>query len=229
MIQCFTYFNIRIRVKSKKQQKLNGGLEFYFLAYYQVQFTDISMHSDMDIYIRVKYNNVIDSYDVLLKVQHHFYLLITATGIRLCKCLTEWMEWMEPNFRICKFQSIAKLEISFTHIISYYNSLFETTLIRCTFYYILVFVENIGLMLFWFKKAIKMIGIVCLHLQLNSFAFIGLSFLVSIHLKLIRILFFQTLYYLIIHPNKRLKLWQKVQNDSNSVKKVKRFEWMSNL
>jgi hypothetical protein len=118
----------------------------------------------MDIYIRVKYNNVIDSYDVLLKVQHHFYLLITATGIRLCKCLTEWMEWMEPNFRICKFQSIAKLEISFTHIISYYNSLFETTLIRCTFYYILVFVENIGLMLFWFKKAIKMIGIVCLHL-----------------------------------------------------------------
>jgi len=38
---------------------------------------------------RVKYNNVIDSYDVLLKVQYHFYLLMTATGMRLCKCLTE--------------------------------------------------------------------------------------------------------------------------------------------
>ncbi len=51
-----------------------------------------------------------------------------------------------------------------TYYYSYYNSLFETSLIRYTFYYILVFVENTGLMLFWFKKAIKMIGIICLHL-----------------------------------------------------------------
>ncbi len=87
---------------------------------------------------------------------------------------------MDPDFKICKFNWIMKTVVAFTYIISYYNSLFETSLIRYLFYYILVFIENTGLMIFWLFKTDpnSWYRLPLFIAQLICF-FIGLSFLVS--------------------------------------------------